>query len=160
MTFAEFNRTDPAEAQAALLRCCGSRRWAQALQALRPFQDLDALHAAAEALWWTLDPSAWLEAFSAHPKIGQNTTSRWSSGEQSGVASATPAVAQRLAAANEEYQRRFGWIFLVNATGKSAAEMLELLEIRLKNEAPPELRIAAAEQVKITRLRLSKLFEE
>jgi OHCU decarboxylase len=160
MTFAEFNAANTAEARASLLRCCGSKRWAEILQARRPFPDLDALQAEAETCWWTLGPADWLEAFSAHPKIGQSANSRWSAGEQSGVASAPPAVLDRLAAANQKYENRFGWIFLVNATGKSAAEMLTLLEARLKNEAAPELRVAAAEQAKITTLRLNKLFEE
>jgi OHCU decarboxylase len=160
MTFAQFNAADPLEVRGALLRCCGSKRWVEKLEPHRPFQDFDALQAAAEAEWWTLKPADWLEAFSAHPKIGENTNSRWSAGEQSGVASATPTILQRLAEANEEYEDRFGWIFLVNATGKSAAEMLDLLESRLKNEAAQELRVAAAEQAKITRLRLNKLFNE
>lgn len=165
MTFEDFNAADVAPASAALLCCCGSTRWVEALLARRPFQDLENLQATAESLWWTLGQQDWLEAFSAHPKIGQRHVgekkiSQWSSAEQSGVADAALAIQERLAEANEEYQRRFGWIFLVNATGKSAPEILGLLEARLKNGDEQELRVAAGEQAKITALRLPKLFAE
>ncbi|HTF65892.1 MAG TPA: 2-oxo-4-hydroxy-4-carboxy-5-ureidoimidazoline decarboxylase [Edaphobacter sp.] len=165
MTFAEFNVADTAVARAALLQCCSSKQWAEIILARRPFQDRESLLGAADALWWTLGPEDWREAFSAHPRIGQNKlgsgkVSQWSSQEQSGVGSAPLAVLERLAKANEEYERRFGWIFLVNATGKSVPEMLHLLEARLKNEDEEELRVAAGEQARITRLRLNKMFDE
>ena len=112
---------------------------------------------ASESIWWTLTPSDWLEAFSAHPRIGERSLSKWSSDEQSGVDGAQAEVLARLARGNQEYERRFGWIFLVNATGKTAPEMLQVLQSRLSNEEGAELRIAAGEQAKITKLRLEKL---
>ena len=165
MTLEQLNNGDAAIARAALLRCCGSSTWAEKMLIARPFDDGETLQATAESLWWTLAPEDWLEAFSAHPKIGQNKVagvqaSSWSAEEQSAAASAAASVQDRLAAANEDYQRHFGWIFLVNATGKSAPEMLGLLEARLHNTPDEELRVAAGEQAKITRLRLNKLLDE
>lgn len=165
MTFDELNTGDTEVARAALLRCCGSARWADAILAQRPFAGPEGLLEAVGSVWWSLDRSDWLEAFSAHPRIGRKEhenarTSQWSKKEQQGVETAVADVRERLANGNLEYERRFGWIFLVNATGKSAEEMLELLESRLKNEETEEIRIAAGEQAKITRLRLNKLFDE
>ncbi len=165
MTFEQFNIAEVEAASAPLLTCCGSKTWAEEVLARRPFQSREALLAAAETVWWRLDPSDWLEAFSAHPKIGASkngdkSMSKWSSQEQSGMDHATLETLDRLAQENQEYERRFGWIFLVNATGKSAPEMLHLLQSRMKNERAGELRIAAGEQAKIMRLRLNKLLDE
>ncbi len=113
----------------------------------------------AESVWWALEPEDWLQAFSAHPRIGAKTSSGWSADEQRGVGSAGKEVLGQLAKANEDYEAHFGWIYLVNASGKSAHEMLELLQSRLKNQTAEELRIAAGEQAKITKLRLRKLLE-
>ncbi len=163
-----LNAAPPQAASERLLACCGSRRWADRMLAERPFASVEALHAHAERIWRELGPEDWLEAFAAHPKIGERAavpatggsadrTAGWSAEEQSGTANAATATIDRLAAANRAYEERFGFIFIVCATGKSAAEMLALLEARIGNEPRRELEIAAAEQGKITRLRLDKL---
>ena len=142
----------------ALLACCGSHNWAAQMLAARPFPDVLNLETAATDIWWRLTPADWLEAFSKHPKIGEKgKVSEWSSQEQSGTNSAAMETAEKLATLNRIYFDQFGWIFIVCATGKSAEEMLSLLEARLANQPEDELRIAAAEQNKITLLRLRKL---
>jgi OHCU decarboxylase len=119
---------------------------------------MEQLEATATQTWWALQPADWLEAFSRHPKIGEKgKVSEWSAQEQSGMNSAAAVVANRLANLNRLYFDKFGFIFIVCATGKSAEEMLTLLEARLPNTPNDELRIAAAEQNKITLLRLRKL---
>jgi OHCU decarboxylase len=122
----------------------------------RPFRDTEQLLEMADRVWWSLTPADWREAFAAHPRIGETSGSRWSQQEQSGAASAQAAVLAELAEANREYERRFGHIFIVCATGKTAEEMLGLLRARLSNDPETELKVAAEEQRKITRLRLQK----
>jgi 2-oxo-4-hydroxy-4-carboxy-5-ureidoimidazoline decarboxylase len=168
------------DALAVFLRCCGSRRWAQAMVSGRPYSDEPALLASAERAADPLGRADWLEAFSHHPRIGDRAAlaarfpttlseapsdfrgraAVWSAGEQGGVAGAGGDVLDALAAGNREYEARFGHIFIVCATGKSAAEMLALLRERLPNDSERELAIAAAEQRKITALRLKKLLVE
>lgn len=122
----------------------------------------------AEAIWWDLDESDWLQAFAAHPKIGDVESIRrkyaaqatWSLQEQTGVHGASEAVLQGLAAGNAAYEAKFGFIFLVCATGKSAAELLAILTARLPADRASELRVAASEQAKITALRLRKWLTE
>jgi 2-oxo-4-hydroxy-4-carboxy-5-ureidoimidazoline decarboxylase len=165
MNLVRINDWSVAEARVELLRCCGSRRWAEAMTAQRPFVTEAALHEAAERLWWALERSDWLEAFAAHPRIGDiealrarfAATAAWSACEQAGVAAAPEDVLQRLAEGNRIYEERFSYIFIVCATGKSAAEMLGLLEARLGNAPDDEIKIAAAEQSKITWLRLERI---
>ena len=165
MTLESFNRLTVDEAMRDLLRWCGSRRWAQAVAAQRPFANAVAVLSAADEVWWKLDRADWLEAFTHHPKIGDidslrakfATTKEWAAGEQSGVNAADEDVLRGLADGNRDYEKRFGHIFIVCATGKSAQEMLTLLRERLKNDADKELRIAAGEQAKITKIRLEKL---
>lgn len=140
----------------SLLRCCGSRRWAERVLARGPFADRERLLAAADEIWAALEPADWLEAFSHHPRIGEKAKG-WEAAEQAGTAGAAAATLAALAKANAEYERRFGHIFLVCATGKSADEILALLRARLPNDPVTELRIAAGEQSKITKLRLAKL---
>ena len=154
-----LNTLDADAATREFLRCCGSREWASAMTAARPFAMPDTMTAAAEAIWASLDQADWLEAFAAHPKIGAGSVEdgAWSQAEQSGVASASTDVLARLAEANREYEARFGHIFIVCATGKSAAEMLAILRQRLRNDPAREILIAAGEQAKITRIRLEKL---
>ena len=126
----------------------------------RPFETADGLQASASAIWSSLGRKDWLEAFAAHPKIGeQRSVSAWSAAEQAGMQSADSAARTRLAALNAQYESRFGYIFIVCATGKSPAEMLSTLETRLSNDADRELPIAAEEQRKITALRLAKLVD-
>lgn len=143
--------------EAALLKCCGSRRWARAMAARSPFIDEAALLAAADEEWAKCGKDDILEAFRAHPKIGGTGAHGWAKGEQSGMDRAAQDTKEALARGNEEYERRFGYIFIVCATGKSAGEMLGLLQARLPHDPDTELKTAAAEQAKITRIRLAKL---
>lgn len=163
----ELNAWPAAEAQSQLLRCCGSSRWAAELARLRPFADEAALLAAADRVWRGLGRADWLEAFSHHPKIGGKDvlrekfkeTRQWARGEQAGVAAASEDVLDALARGNEDYEKKFGYLFIVCATGKSAAEMLAILEARLPHGPAEELAAAAEEQRKITRIRLEKLLK-
>jgi 2-oxo-4-hydroxy-4-carboxy-5-ureidoimidazoline decarboxylase len=160
-----LNKLPAAEARAELLRCCGSSRWTDGMVRARPFRDAEHLFSEATWLWEQTGPEDWHEAFKHHPRIGDVSqlrakfaaTATWSAQEQGGVSGAGEAVLQGLADGNREYEQRFGFIFLVCATGKSAEEMLGLLRARLHNPPDEELRIAAGEQAKITRIRLEKL---
>jgi 2-oxo-4-hydroxy-4-carboxy-5-ureidoimidazoline decarboxylase len=160
------------EARAMLTRCCGSVRWVDAMLARRPFASRAALDDAAAAEWNRLSPADWLEAFRHHPPIGSDVgaagapaqgaehlgaTAEWSRLEQSGVRVADADTLRALREANAAYQKRFGFVFLVCATGKSAQEMLALLQARMGNAPEVELRVASREQAKITALRLEKL---
>lgn len=142
-----------------MLDCCGSRRWAEAVLAKRPFASAQAVFDAAELAWTRASREDILEAMSHHPRIGDKAAlkKKWAGQEQAGAASAGEEVLEALARGNAEYEKKFGFIFLVCATGKSAGELLGLLRTRLGNEPARELPIAAAEQAKITRLRLEKL---
>lgn len=161
MTLHQLNETDPETARKAFLDCCGSAAWADGMAARRPYPDFANLQKGAEDLSCGLAEGDWLEAFAAHPKIGEKKTSvKWSAGEQSGMSNADEETAAAIRRLNEEYERKFGWIFIVCATGKSAEEMLQLLTVRLQNDPGAELPIATAEQLKITNLRLRKLVAE
>jgi 2-oxo-4-hydroxy-4-carboxy-5-ureidoimidazoline decarboxylase len=159
-----LNRALPTEAEDLFSRCCGCRAWAAAMAAGRPYDHLAAVHAAADALWAAQDEAGRLEAFAAHPRIGDvdslrakyQDTKAWASGEQASVAAADETVLLALAEGNRAYEKKFGFIFIVCATGKSAAEMLALLQARLPRTRTEELDAAAAEQIKITHLRLDK----
>jgi OHCU decarboxylase len=157
MRLGELNALPPDRAVPELLRCCGSTRWAREMAARRPFADLAAVGTEADKIWHGLGLEDWFEAFVAHPRIGERSPTRWSSEEQGGVASAPAATRAGLDAANREYEARFGFIFIVCATGKSADEMLASVHERLTNSRDEEWRIAAEEQLKITLVRLAKL---
>lgn len=153
-------------AAAALKRCCGSERWVERMLALAPFESASELQAAAERVWSELDRDDYLRAFAAHPEIGADlaqlrarfaSTAAWSSAEQAGVAAADEDTLRALADANRRYRERFGYIFIICASGKSAREMLQALNSRLDNDGDRELAIAAREQLEITLLRLGKL---
>lgn len=167
MTLAELDHGPEAAVSAALERCCGAGAWVRAMLARRPFADRAAVHAAADAAFALLSRADLLEAFAHHPRIGDvqglrekfASTAQWASGEQSGAALADETTLARLAAGNAEYEARHGHLFIVCATGLSAGEMLARLQARLMNEPELELRNAAAEQLKITHLRLDKLLE-
>jgi allantoicase len=154
------------EAEAELLACCGSRAWAAQMADRRPFATLDEVLEAADSIWRSLGEGEWLEAFKAHPRIGEKKAEAaqdarakaWSEKEQSGVAAASEETLAALAEGNRAYDAKFGHIFLICATGKSADEMLASLRARLGNDPAEEKRIAAEEQRKITSLRLEKLF--
>ncbi|CAN5306960.1 hypothetical protein BH20ACT9_BH20ACT9_16170 [soil metagenome] len=145
------------QAESQLLACCASRRWAAGVAGQRPFHDLPRLEGTADAVWWDLGPEDWLEAFAAHPRIGERGAGGWSPGEQAGARTADEATLAALAEANRAYEQRFGHVFLVCATGKGADEILDELRRRLGNDPGTELGVAAEEQRKITRLRLGKL---
>jgi OHCU decarboxylase len=157
MRLDDLNALDRAAAEDALLRCCGSERWAREMAAGRPWPNLEAMAAEADKIWRGLAIADRLQAFAAHPRIGQSGGERWSSQEQSGVMAAGDDVRERLAAANDDYHARFGFLFIVCATGKSAEEMLAILNQRLTHSPEEELQVASEEQRKITRLRLEKL---
>jgi OHCU decarboxylase len=129
----------------------------------RPYDTLEALHKAADSAWWKLDRADWLEAFSHHPQIGDRPAAgseaarQWAAGEQSGARAASDDVKSRLARANRAYFEKFGYIYIVCATGKSAEAMLAILNQRLQNDAPSEISVAAEQQRLITRIRLDKL---
>jgi OHCU decarboxylase len=159
MTLDDLNALAFIEAEGMFLRCCGSRRWADLMAWARPFATRDALHRAADRIWWSLDPHDWREAFAAHPRIGERSGTRWSLQEQSGAHSAPEATRAELEAVNAAYEARFGYIFIVCATGKTGDEMLAIAAERLRNDADTELRVAATEQAAITRLRLEKLVD-
>jgi hydroxyisourate hydrolase len=161
MRLADLNTLDDQAASRALLRCCGSSRWAAQMAAARPFAGVEALASTADAIWRALAEADWLEAFAAHPRIGSGRAggSGWSDDEQAGVAGAAEQTRHRLEEVNRHYEARFGYIFIVSATGKTADEMLVLIERRLRHRPGDELRIAAEEQRKITRLRLRKLID-
>ena len=153
------------EARELLRGCCGATAWVERMTARRPFGSHEGLLRAARDEWFALGPGDWLEAFSHHPKIGDREslrqrfarTAHLSEREQSGVEGAPEDVLTALAEGNRAYEAKFGFIFIVCATGKSAAEMLQLLRDRLPNPPDVELRVAAEEQAKITELRLLKL---
>lgn len=161
-----LNALEPEEARRALLRCCGSQRWADAMIASRPFLSQAQLKERARRIWAELSEADYREAFSHHPEIGADLQKlrekftgslAWSNAEQAGVNTASEATLEALRDANVTYKQRFGFIFIVCATGKTADEMLALLRARLSNAPDLELRAAAEEQAKITELRLEKL---
>jgi OHCU decarboxylase len=180
MRLDDLNALDASAATRDLLRCCGSLRWAARMTGARPFGSVAAMMTAADEAFASLDRADWLEAFAAHPKIGATggeygparadragrirgaageDPAPWSEQEQARVADAAGDVRDRLAQRNREYESRFGYIFIVCATGRSAGDMLEDLDHRLTNEPETELGIAAGEQRKIARLRLMKLLD-
>jgi len=157
-----LNRDTPDQARAELLACCGSSQWVDRMMGRRPFANAEALLAAAREEWFALAADDWREAFAHHPQIGDRNslrarfphTAHLSAREQEGVAGASDDTLDALAEANRIYQQRFGYIFILCATGKTADEMLALLRERLLNDPETEIRMAAAEQAKITELRL------
>lgn len=155
-----FNNLPESEAIGLLRECCGSSRWVSAMIERRPFGSRKGLFNAADEIWNALDMSDWLEAFAHHPRIGEQTKNSVAAREQSGVKTADDDVRAQLAQVNRDYEQRFGYIYIVCATGKSAEEMLSIARNRLNNDPSTELAIAAEEQRKITRLRLAKLLED
>lgn len=163
---AKLDTASEADATEMLERCCGCAAWARRMAARRPFGSDAALFAAADEEWAKVDRTGILEALAHHPKIGANvdelrkkfaSTASWAASEQSGASAASEQTLHALREANLRYDARFGHVFVVCATGKSAAEMLAILESRMPNDPDTELRVAAAEQAKITRIRLEKL---
>lgn len=168
LTLSQFNELSEADAVAKLLTCCTSSSWANKLADMRPFTDIDAMLSASAEAWDDAKQSEanLLEAFDGHPQIGNvatlkekyRNTQDSAAHEQSGANEADDQVLENLAQGNQDYNDKFGFIFIVFATGKSAQQMLDLLLARLPNNRDAELANAAAEQNKITNLRIQKMF--
>ncbi|HKR03170.1 MAG TPA: 2-oxo-4-hydroxy-4-carboxy-5-ureidoimidazoline decarboxylase [Bacteroidia bacterium] len=149
-----------------IFKCCGSRTWVEKLSEKYPFPSVEELKNESDKIWFSLSEKDWLEAFTQHPKIGDMkslekkfaSTKQWAENEQSAVNIATQTVLQELKDGNDAYEKKFGYIFIICATGKSAEEMLSILKSRLKNSPQEEIKIAVHEQNKITHLRIDKLF--
>ena len=165
MQLEELNKLSVHQLKEQLTKCCGSSAWVNKMAAHFPFHDKPLLLKKTEDVWNNLNKKDWLEAFEHHPKIGDinslkekfTNTAKWASGEQASVQQASQQTIERLAKGNKQYEDKFGYIFIVCATGKSADEMLNILQSRLPNNAEEEIKIAAAEQAKITKIRLEKL---
>ena len=168
MKVADFNRMTDQEAGALLMNCCGASRWVRGMMAGRPYAGLTELLARADREWRDTGPDDWEEAFSHHPRIGESRTQapvgeaarRWSAEEQGSLAAADDGARRALALANREYEERFGRIYIVSASGRSPEELLQDLRGRMFNSPEQELAIAAGEQGRITRQRLSRVFAD
>ncbi len=167
MTIANFDHLSMDQKRELLQKCCGSKIWIDKMLLAPPAEDSVDLLETAEEKWYECSEQDWLEAFEHHPKIGNVNslkkkyahTLTLASDEQSGVNVASDEILNALAKGNDDYEKKFGYIFIVCATGKSAGEMLEILQSRLPNDPEVEIKMAAEEQNKITKLRLKKLFE-
>jgi 2-oxo-4-hydroxy-4-carboxy-5-ureidoimidazoline decarboxylase len=161
---ARWHALPPEKAATEILSCCGSRAWAANLAAMRPFADEQTLFAAADDCWLNLPQADWLEAFRSHPRIGEQhaekkttaVSAAWSRSEQSQMGEADAAILMRMREGHREYEKRFGRIFIVCASGKQPVEMLSILERRLANDPAQELQESAAQQQQIMQLRLRK----
>jgi 2-oxo-4-hydroxy-4-carboxy-5-ureidoimidazoline decarboxylase len=167
MTIASFDHLDPERKRALLLQCCGSSAWVEKMLRMPPAEDLIDLFEDAEEKWYECNEEDWKEAFAHHPKIGDIESLRkkfhfdqFAEGEQKLVAEASERTLKLLSEGNERYEKKFGYIFIVFATGKSADDMLNILSSRLENTPEEEIKIAMDEQFKITKLRLEKIFED
>ncbi len=160
-----LNASSEDDAKEELSRCCGASQWVEKMLARRPFHSVEELFSTADDIWFKLAQKDWLEAFSHHPRIGDvdslrakfASTASWCENEQKGVSQATENVLHQLAALNDEYFEKYGFIFIVCATGKTAEQMLEILKSRIPNNEDDEIAVAAGEQAKITKIRLEKL---
>lgn len=154
--------TDPEpEALAAMLACCAAQRWAATMVAARPLDSIVVLNETADRIWSTMAEPDWLQAFAAHPRIGERShaskqSATWSLQEQSSVSVAGEHTLAQLAEGNVAYEKRFGFTYIVCATGKSADEMLFILNRRLTRTRDAELHEAAEQQRQILQLRLGK----
>ncbi|MEP7001844.1 MAG: 2-oxo-4-hydroxy-4-carboxy-5-ureidoimidazoline decarboxylase [bacterium] len=168
ITVANLDTMPEAEAAFKLAACCGSAKWISRMLARRPFGSREQLFNVAAQVAGALSETDWLEAFSHHPRIGHSVSNAvvstmaesWSTAEQSAAANATIAVRAALANANAEYEERHGFVFIICASGRSAAEILAAVRSRMRNQRSDEVLIAADEQQQITRLRLEKLITE
>jgi 2-oxo-4-hydroxy-4-carboxy-5-ureidoimidazoline decarboxylase len=167
MTIMEFNQMPLEEKKVNLFKVCGSAEWVNKMLEVPPSEDMIDLFQNAEQCWNECSESDWKEAFNHHPPIGsaaiheeENTSADWARNEQAKVNDAPADIKQQLADANREYREKFGYIFIINATGKSAEAILAQLMVRLQNSPEAEIEIAMAEQMGITRIRLEKLLQE
>lgn len=167
MTIAEFDHLPENEKKELLQQCCGASAWVNKMIPVFPVEDLVELLEYTEEKWYQCTPEEQKEAFDHHPKIGDisslkekfSNTKEWAANEQSGLNNANENLLQELAEANREYENKFGYIFIICATGRPANEMLAELKKRTNNPKEEELTNAAVEQLKITKLRLEKLFD-
>lgn len=167
MTLHDFNMLGKEDLRKELFRCCGSDSWVEKMMKYFPMEDLVELLEDAEETWFECTEKDWKKAFAQHPRIGDKdslrkkfaNTAEWAAGEQAGVANAKEETIEALAAANKLYEEKFGYIFIVNATGRSAEEILGMLHARLINSPDEEIKIAVDEQNKITKIRLEKLLD-
>ena len=165
MRLEELNSLTSVAADEEFLKCCGSTRWAKRMSQVRPFASLEEVSSKADEIWLSLGADDWLEAFRAHPRIGERKAAAtqsqqaasWSAQEQSQAQQAAHDTKAEIAEGNRVYEDRFGFIFIICASGRSATEIASALKERLGNDPETELRIAAEEQRKITQLRLNKL---
>jgi OHCU decarboxylase len=161
-----WNKADEATALDAMIACCGARRWASAMVSLRPISSVVELSEAADRVWATMNEADWMEAFACHPRIGERPARRtahatakfdaWSSQEQASAAAAGEKVLSEIAKGNARYEVLYGFTYIVCATGKTAEEMLAILNRRLISNRESELREAAEQQRQITQIRLGK----
>ena len=144
-----------------LIACCGSRAWASEVAGRRPYSDFHALLETADAIWSSLEPSDWLEAFAAHPRLGDSggKAPDLSKREQSRIMDAADEALAELADLNRSYEARFGHVFLFAAAGRTASDVLAALRKRISNDPATELRVAVEQQRKITRLRLESMLQ-
>ena len=162
MTPLELFNTEPGpEAIARLLACCYSNAWAATLTAHRPYPSSEALIAAAETLWFSLAEPDWLEAFAAHPRIGERkaATTQYLASSETEQAAAQQTLAQveeALLLGNRAYEEKFGFRYIVFASGRTAPELLAVLNERLTYTRDEELQEAARQQQRITALRMQK----
>jgi OHCU decarboxylase len=166
-TLSAWNEAEAQAALDAMLACCGARRWADGMVALRPIANIADLSAAANRIWSTMKEADWMEAFACHPRIGERKTAHaskqsasWSQQEQSSANKATERVLAELEERNLLYEHRFGFTYIVCATGKSAEEMLAILNRRLSGDRATELIQASEQQRQITQIRLGKWLVE
>jgi len=166
-TLATWNAADEATALNAMIACCGSRRWAGTMVVLRPFESVEKLSLTADEVWNSMEEPDWMEAFACHPRIGERKAAHavaksasWSAQEQSSTERAAAQVLAELAAGNVLYEERYGFTYIVCATGKSAEQMLAILNRRLASDRETELREAAEQQRQITQIRLGKWLAE
>jgi 2-oxo-4-hydroxy-4-carboxy-5-ureidoimidazoline decarboxylase len=158
-----WNAASVDEALDAMVACCGAQRWAAAMVARRPIGSVEKLSEAADEVWSTMEEADWMEAFACHPRIGERKATHasaqsaaWSRQEQMSANTAAERILSDLAAGNARYQQRFGFTYIVCATGRSAEEMLEILNRRLASDRAAELREAAEQQRQIMQIRLGK----
>ena len=165
MNIKQLNSLPRDELSIEFEKCCGSSAWVKRMVNSKPFYDVESLHEVSDKIWNSLSSQDYLEAFTHHPQIGDidslkkkfASTANWAGTEQKGTTQASDKVLQQLKIGNDAYLQRFGFIFIVCATGKTAQQMLDLLNDRLPNDKAIELHNAAEEQNKITHLRLDKL---
>ena len=165
----QLNALDPARLREHLAVCCAADAWVDAMVAKAPFASAEQLFAGAAEAWAGADEAARLQAFGAHPRIGEQALrakfgtgqhASWSAGEQAGAADAAEATLKALAEGNDAYFDRFGFTFIICATGLGAETMLAALQQRLGSDRAADLDAAAEQQGKITAIRLEKLIAQ